>query len=231
MPKLWKFKTVDQKSSAQVADLTGLPEPIARILTSHGLQDKDTIDAFLNPRLSCFSDPFLLPDMNKAVSRIVQAIEKEERITVFGDYDVDGVTSCALLTRVLTELGAKVVPFIPDRLDEGYGLSQEALERCLEEDGSSLVITVDCGVNLLILRQHNGLVKAHHHQLHNVPMPIGQPAHNFAFSGTTSRSTPACLQSCSKHPVEFLPRVHRQSLRRAIRSQPLVLKHLHCAVR
>jgi single-stranded-DNA-specific exonuclease len=147
MPKRWKFKTTDEKAVGQLVVQIGLPEPIARILVLRGLEDSDAIHQFLSSRLSDLSDPFLLPDMEAAVPRIWSAISNNENITVFGDYDVDGVTSCALLTRVLTQLDAKVNPFIPDRLEEGYGLSQEALERCLENHKSTLVITVDCGVN------------------------------------------------------------------------------------
>jgi single-stranded-DNA-specific exonuclease len=147
MPKRWKFKTVNEQTLSQIIKLTVLPEPIARILAFREFKEEDALERFLNPRLSGFSDPFLLPDMPQAVERIWRAIKNGESVTVFGDYDVDGVTSCALLTRVLTALGADVHPFIPDRLDEGYGLSQEALERCLETHGSKVVVTVDCGVN------------------------------------------------------------------------------------
>lgn len=147
MSKQWKFRTIDEQVTSQLIRETGLPEPIARVLSLRGFQDGDSLNQFLDSRLADFTDPFLLPDMEVAVSRIRTAIDQQESITVFGDYDVDGVTSCALLTRVLTGLGGRVHPFIPDRLDEGYGLSQEALERCLEQHGSGLVITVDCGVN------------------------------------------------------------------------------------
>jgi single-stranded-DNA-specific exonuclease len=147
MPKCWKFKAVDAQAIDHIIELTHLPEPLARILALRGLVEKEAIERFLKPRLSDLSDPFLLPDMQLAVDRIWKAITGNESITVFGDYDVDGVTSCALLTRVLTEFGANVNPFIPDRLDEGYGLSQEAMERCIEQQGCTLIITVDCGVN------------------------------------------------------------------------------------
>jgi single-stranded-DNA-specific exonuclease len=147
MPKSWKFRPVDAQATDHIIDLTHLPEPLARILALRGFDEANAIDRFLKPRLSDLSDPFLLPDMKKAVDRIWKAILGKEPITVFGDYDVDGVTSCALLTRALTEFGANVNSFIPDRLDEGYGLSQEALERCVEQQSSTLIITVDCGVN------------------------------------------------------------------------------------
>ena len=144
---LWKLKETDEQATRNIVAQTGLPYPIASLLTQRNFQESAAIEAFLNPRLATLSDPFLLPDMERAAQRIWRAIKEGETITVFGDYDVDGVTSCALLTRVLTGLGAPVRPFIPDRLDEGYGLSKEALDRCLQQHGSTLVITVDCGTN------------------------------------------------------------------------------------
>jgi len=143
----WEFKNIDQAVVDEVVRQTLLPRPIAQVLAMRNLPDAAARELFLDPRLARLSDPFLLPDMESAVERIWAAIDGGEKITIFGDYDVDGVTSCALLTRVLLALGASVQPFIPDRLDEGYGLSQDALDRCLKLHGSTLVITVDCGTN------------------------------------------------------------------------------------
>ncbi len=147
MSKQWKLKPIDEQVVRHTAALAGLPLPLARVLALYGHEDLGEIETFLNPRLSGLTDPFLLPDMEKAASRVWKAIESDEPISVFGDYDVDGVTSAALLTRMLSALGADVKPFIPDRIEEGYGLSREALDRCLKEHGSALVITVDCGTN------------------------------------------------------------------------------------
>lgn len=168
MPRHWKLKDIDEQSVREIAGRTGMPIPLARALALRGHHDPDETEAFLNPRLADLSDPGLLPDMQKAVSRIRQAIDTGETISVFGDYDVDGVTSTAVLTRILSALGADVKSFIPDRLDEGYGLSYEALERCLEEHGSTLVITVDCGTNSVdsvtraLARQIDIIVTDHH---------------------------------------------------------------------
>ena len=145
--KQWNVRPSDEQGSKKIAEQTKLQLPIAQLLNQRGFHKSDEIDTFLNPRLSKLSDPFELPDMEKAAARLWNAIDAEESITVFGDYDVDGITSAALLTRVLSVLGGNVKTFIPDRLDEGYGLSQEAMERCLSEHGSSVVVTVDCGTN------------------------------------------------------------------------------------
>jgi len=147
MSRRWNLKPIDKMAVRETADRTGLPMPLARALALRGHHAPDEIETFLNPRLTGLSDPYLLADMQKAAFRIWKAIDAGETISIFGDYDVDGVTSTAVLTRILFALGADVKPFIPDRLDEGYGLSLEALERCLEEHGSTLVVTVDCGTN------------------------------------------------------------------------------------
>lgn len=147
MTNHWKFKKADELAVRDLAGKSGLPVPIAHLLVQRGFWNKEEFDDFLSPRLATLSDPFLLPDMQRATSRVWRAIENAESIAVFGDYDVDGVTSCALLTRVLSVLGADVHPFIPSRLDEGYGLSRSALDRCLQQHRSTLIITVDCGTN------------------------------------------------------------------------------------
>jgi len=145
--KLWKVRPVDESVVESIAAHSKLPLPIARVLALRGFQNQEEIENYLTPRLANLADPALLPGVERAVSRVWQAIDSGESITVFGDYDVDGVTSSALLVRVLTVLGAKVQAFIPDRIEEGYGLSLDALERCLKEHGSLLLITVDCGTN------------------------------------------------------------------------------------
>ncbi|MEE9369496.1 MAG: single-stranded-DNA-specific exonuclease RecJ [Pontiella sp.] len=145
--KFWKIRSTNDENVASIATQTKLPLPIARILALRGFQALEEIENYLNPRLANLSDPFQLPDMEKASVRLWKAIDEGESITVFGDYDVDGITSAALMTRILSVLGASIKPFIPDRLDEGYGLSQDAMERCLSEHGSTVVVTVDCGTN------------------------------------------------------------------------------------
>jgi single-stranded-DNA-specific exonuclease len=105
----------------------------------------DEVQTFLRPRLSSLSDPFLLPQMRAAVARILGALDSHERIVLFGDYDVDGVTSLALLAEMLRGYGATPELFLPLRMEEGYGLNRESVERCLEQYRPQLVIAIDCG--------------------------------------------------------------------------------------
>jgi single-stranded-DNA-specific exonuclease len=121
---------------------------LTQVLYNRGLVQPAHVQAFLEGRYLESTDPFLLPEMDKAVDRIKRAIELDEIITVYGDFDADGVTSTVLLVEALRGLGLprqQVQPYIPDRVDEGYGLNQEALA-ALKARGSSLVITVDCGI-------------------------------------------------------------------------------------
>ena len=145
--KLWKTAVVDQKLVSSLAGETGLPAPAVAVLVARNKKDPESIERFLNPRLSDLSDPFLMPDMRKATDRIWDAIERKEQIVIYGDYDVDGVTGTALLVKVLTQLGATVAPFLPKRLDEGYGLTPDGLKRCLETCNPKVIVTVDCGTN------------------------------------------------------------------------------------
>ena len=122
-------------------------ECIARLLFRKGFRCADGVQNFLRPRLSSLSDPFLLPQMGAAVARILAALDLRERIVLFGDYDVDGVTSLALLDEMLRGYGASPDLFLPLRMEEGYGLSREGVERCLEQYRPQLLIAVDCGTS------------------------------------------------------------------------------------
>jgi len=128
-------------------NLYDLPLPIAQVLSARGIPPEES-KTFLEPRLEDLNDPFLMKDMDKAVERIITAMKESQRIMVHGDYDVDGVTSLSLLYRNLTNIGLQVVPYIPDRFTEGYGLSSQGIKKAKEE-GISLIITVDCGITAL----------------------------------------------------------------------------------
>ncbi len=122
-------------------------ECIARLLSRKGFRCPEEVEDFLRPRLSSLSDPFLLPQMRAAVSRILAALDQRERIVLFGDYDVDGVTSLALLDEILRAYDGAPELFLPLRMEEGYGLSRESIERCLEKHRPQLLIALDCGTS------------------------------------------------------------------------------------
>src|SRR5207248_2383079 len=117
----------------------------AQCLINRGLNEKGMIGGFLQPRLKQLADPFLLPNMAAAVERLFRAREGRERLVIFGDYDVDGVTSTALLIEVLRALGWTADYYLPHRMDEGYGLSQDGVENCLKRFPATLLLAVDCG--------------------------------------------------------------------------------------
>ncbi len=121
--------------------------PIAQVLVNRGFRDADRASQFLNPQLRQLGDPFDLPEMAAAVDRILAAIQNRERVVIYGDYDVDGVTSSALLQLVLRAAGATVTNFLPHRMDEGYGLTNDGIGRCLKEHEPQLLLAVDCGTS------------------------------------------------------------------------------------
>jgi single-stranded-DNA-specific exonuclease len=132
----------------------GIPWPelcgsdcIARLLRRREFACSDEVRAFLNPRLSTLADPFFLPGMQDAVERIFHAVDQRQRIVLFGDYDVDGVTSLALLSEVLRLYGNEAALFLPLRIEEGYGLSNEGVARCLRLHNPQLLIAIDCGTS------------------------------------------------------------------------------------
>ncbi len=168
LPRIWLEAEANAAEAERLARSCGLPLPIAGVLARRGLNSREEIDAFLTPRLERLRDPLLLPDMPKAVDRIWQAIQENERILIFGDYDVDGVTSTAFLSRILERLGGTVHRFIPNRQDDGYGLSPEAMTHCLDTFEPGLIVTVDCGtgnVDAVELARERGvdvIVTDHH---------------------------------------------------------------------
>jgi single-stranded-DNA-specific exonuclease len=141
----WIARPSDERTALALAQGHGLPELVGRVLSARGI-DLTTADAFLNPKLkSLLPDPSHLKDMDAAASRIARAIMEGERVAVFGDYDVDGATSSALLRRFFRAAGSDLTVYIPDRIAEGYGPNAPALLR-LQAEGIRLVVTVDCGV-------------------------------------------------------------------------------------
>ena len=144
--RLWRQRPHDDRLALAIAQRLDLPELIGQLLAARG-QTLETAAAYLEPRLrDQMPDPSLFRDMDKAAGRLADAIEKSERIAIFGDYDVDGATSSALLMRFLAAVGAHApILYIPDRLKEGYSPNAPAMRK-LAADGARLVITVDCGI-------------------------------------------------------------------------------------
>ena len=141
---LWRMRAAEDGTAAAIAERLGLPEIVARLLAQRGVGPAEA-PGFLAPRLREFlPDPTHLRDMAAAVERLARAVRDGERIVVFGDYDVDGATSAALLLRFFAAVGGDASVYVPDRLREGYGPNAPALLR-LKEEGAAIVVTVDCG--------------------------------------------------------------------------------------
>ncbi|HKP04392.1 MAG TPA: single-stranded-DNA-specific exonuclease RecJ [Chthoniobacterales bacterium] len=150
MDTRWIVASACDNGGAEIKwpEICGVP-CIVELLKRKGFSCADEVTAFLQPRLRSLGDPFLLPNMPAAVARILAAIDRGERIVLFGDYDVDGVTSLALLAEMLRSYGAAPELFLPLRMEEGYGLSKESVERCCEQHHPQLLIAVDCGTSSL----------------------------------------------------------------------------------
>ncbi len=151
----------------EIADAIHAPDIIAEILIRKGITDIDEINKFFNPVMDFTHDPFMFNDMRKAAERIKLAVENQEKITIYGDYDVDGTTATALLYLGLKRVGAIVNYYIPHRMIDGYGLSLNGVQQ-LRDEGTSLIVTVDCGINAVeevdeITRLGMELIVTDHH--------------------------------------------------------------------
>jgi len=142
---IWKIKEADKDLVKNLSRELNISEILSRLLINRGITTKNKAEKFLHPSFNDLANPFLLAGMEKAVERIKAAKEKGEKILIYGDYDVDGVTSIALLLSFFRELGLKSLFYIPNRLTEGYGLNKEAL-KLAHAQKVSLIITVDCGI-------------------------------------------------------------------------------------
>jgi single-stranded-DNA-specific exonuclease len=146
---IWKISAVDQQKVAVIAARYNLSFAVAQVLYGRGFTDEAAIEAFLFSRFEdSVADPRLLKDAEKAVDRILLAMEKQEQMLVFGDYDVDGITSSSLMMICLLPLGAKINYFLPNRVKDGYGLSTKIVERAAQND-YSVIITVDNGITAI----------------------------------------------------------------------------------
>lgn len=146
MNKKWEFYEENSEKIIDIAKKHNISELLTKILVNRGITDDKEIDTFLNPTRNDFYDPYLMPDMDKAVERIIKAINNQEKVMIYGDYDVDGITSITVLKKFLEERGLKTGHYIPNRLEEGYGLNENAI-RSIAEQKYTLMITVDCGIS------------------------------------------------------------------------------------
>lgn len=145
LKRKWLLKEIDKKRVLEISKGFGISPLTAIVLYNRGIRNDDEIKRFLSKDLGVMYDPFLMRDMDKAVERILAANKAGEKITIYGDYDVDGITSIAILYKHLSEMGIPVDYYVPDRIQEGYGVNRDALDK-IKEKGSSLIITVDTGI-------------------------------------------------------------------------------------
>ncbi len=146
MNKKWECLETNEEQVQNIAKKYGISKLLAIILVNRNLIEDKKVNIFLNPTRKDFYNPFLMPDMEKAVNRIINAIETHEKIMIFGDYDVDGITSTTVLKKFLIDRNALVSEYIPNRLYEGYGLNKQAIKKIVD-DKYNLIITVDCGIS------------------------------------------------------------------------------------
>jgi single-stranded-DNA-specific exonuclease len=144
--KVWKLIPGTPTAASKLARETGLTPLQAQLLINRGITERGEAESFLSPGLSQMLDPMLMEGMASGVQTILAAIEKQEKITIYGDYDADGLTATALLLNFFSDLGISVAPYVPNRLREGYGLNREAI-RQISKAGTGLIITVDCGIS------------------------------------------------------------------------------------
>ena len=148
MNKKWQIYDIDENKIEKISKKYGLNKLLATILVNRNIIDEKNIEMFLKPTRNDFYNPFLISDMEKAVERIIKAIKEKENVTIYGDYDVDGITSITILKSFLQDRGLEVSTYIPNRLDEGYGLNNSAIEK-IAKAGCQLMITVDCGISAI----------------------------------------------------------------------------------
>jgi single-stranded-DNA-specific exonuclease len=170
----WTVAPPQPLLTGQLANALKISPLLAQCLVNRGFSELDRISSFLQPRLKSLAGPFLLPNMAVAVERLFQARDRNEPLVIFGDYDVDGVTSTALLIEVFKTLGWQANYYLPHRMDEGYGLSQDGVENCLKKFPTTLLLAVDCGStaieSIAWLRERGvDVLVLDHHQISSPP--------------------------------------------------------------
>lgn len=151
--KIWRLQEVDEDIIDQLMTFRKMPYVVAKLLAIRGIRTKDEVTTYFNVGRDSFHDPFLLKDMEVAVNRILKARDMKQNIYIYGDYDVDGVTSTSILYMFLEEIGCQIHYYIPDRHEEGYGINEEAISH-LKEQGADLMISVDTGITAIEQVKH-----------------------------------------------------------------------------
>jgi len=170
MAKVWRYATHDESLIKQLSQQLRVSPLLAQVLSARGYETADQASEFLTARLTDLHDPEQLPGIPEASDRVLSALQSERRITIYGDYDVDGVTATSLLYECLRLAGATVDYYIPSRMEEGYGLNVEAIKKLADEDSRRLLISVDCGISSLEVARVAAeagleLVITDHHQM------------------------------------------------------------------
>ncbi len=189
----WRISDARQDLCSTISDSLDISPLVSRVLVNRGITTPEQADLFLSAKLGDLHNPFLMKDMQKAVGRIVQAVKNKENICIYGDYDVDGVTSTTIMVDFLKSVQARVSYYIPSRISEGYGLTPEAIGK-IRQDRVSLIITVDCGVSdyeAVTYAQAEGIdvIVTDHHMIPENPAPAyavlnpRQPGCEFPFKG------------------------------------------------
>lgn len=172
--KIWSTAEFDPLFIEELKKKFSLKTPIAKVIATRGFTSESDIDDFLNPALSKLPAPSMLKDLKKGALRVAKAINNKERIAIYGDYDADGVTACALMYLFLKNIDADVIYFIPDRFEDGYSLNKKAIDD-LKSKGVNIIITVDCGISDCDLVEYGNslglefIITDHHNVSEKIP--------------------------------------------------------------
>lgn len=174
MKKKWEYYEIDENIAEKIANKHNIPHLIAQVLVNRGITRDEEIQLYLRPTRNDFIDPFQMKDMELATDRIIKAIKNKEKTIIYGDYDVDGITSITVLKKFLSERGLEVDSYIPNRLDDGYGLNKDAITEIAKQN-YKLMITVDCGISGIDEVEHANnlgietIITDHHEQADELP--------------------------------------------------------------
>ena len=196
--RLWEILEPDEATTETLCQNLQLSKLLAQCLVNRGLAEPDAASQFLTPKLANLGAPEAIPNLEAAVSRLLIAREQEESVVVFGDYDVDGVTSTTLLLDCLGALGWKISSYLPNRINEGYGLTAEGVSNCVREHQPNILLAVDCGsTSFEVVQDLQGqgidVIVLDHHQVSEPP----PPAHTIVNPQLAAEDEPDYRELCS----------------------------------